>query len=140
MQAYPQGQQTVINQTAVTVQPAAQTVIQVTQVTGNPMMPRGPPRDWTTDMCRCCDDMTICLCATFVPCYPCMLAADMDESCCVPMCIPSALISMRAVVRSRHNITGNLMNDCVCMTFCGYCVTCQLGREVQMIKNGRAIP
>lgn len=45
------------------------------------------------------------LCTIFVPCYPCMLASEMNESCCVPMCIPNAGISMRAVVRSRHNIS-----------------------------------
>ncbi|XP_030848812.1 cornifelin homolog [Strongylocentrotus purpuratus] len=136
MEAYP-------NNAPITIQPtipASQTIIQVNQVTGTPMMPRGPPREWTTDVCACCDDMTICLCTIFVPCYPCMLAADMNESCCVPMCIPNAGISMRAVVRSRHNISGNLMNDCVAMSCCGFCATCQLAREVQMIKSGRAIP
>eukprot|EP00057_Strongylocentrotus_purpuratus_P025916 XP_011680390.1 PREDICTED: uncharacterized protein LOC105445931 [Strongylocentrotus purpuratus] len=108
MEAYP-------NNAPITIQPtipASQTIIQVNQVTGTPMMPRGPPREWTTDVCACCDDMTICLCTIFVPCYPCMLAADMNESCCVPMCIPNAGISMRAVVRSRHNISVSYLLSC----------------------------
>ncbi|XP_072182402.1 cornifelin homolog [Diadema setosum] len=129
----------------VMVQPApilapGQTVIQVTSQTMNPLMPRGVPRPWSTDLFACCDDMTICLCATFLPCYDCVLATDMNESCCVPFCIPGAPIAMRAQIRARHNIEGNLMSDCAAMMCCGPCTMCQLGREVQGIKAGKYVP
>ncbi|XP_041466948.1 cornifelin-like [Lytechinus variegatus] len=108
------------------------------QMTVNPLMPRGVPRAWSSGLLQCFDDIPSCLIGFFFhPCHQCCIASDMGESCCVPMCLPGPLISMRALHRGRHNVQGSLLNDCCTSIFCGWCAGCQLAREVQGIKSGR---
>ncbi|KAM3613797.1 uncharacterized protein V6R79_005162 [Siganus canaliculatus] len=60
--------------------------------------------DWNSNVCDCCEDCGICLCATFVPCIlACKVAQDNGDSCCVPF-LPGAMIALRTSIRSRYNI------------------------------------
>ncbi|XP_071480760.1 placenta-specific gene 8 protein-like [Diadema antillarum] len=125
--------------TEVVITQPATTVIQVTS-TNNPLYPRGTPREWSSTLCSCFDDVPICLCGLFLaPCHQCYIATEMNESCCVPCCVPGSMIAMRTQVRGRHNIQGSIMGDCV-VTVCP-CVEpfsqCQLAREVKNIKAGK---
>ncbi|KAI3361189.1 hypothetical protein L3Q82_013385 [Scortum barcoo] len=60
--------------------------------------------DWSSNVCDCCEDCGICLCATFVPCIlACKVAQDNGDSCCVPF-LPGAMIALRTSIRSRYRI------------------------------------
>ncbi|XP_003724503.1 cornifelin [Strongylocentrotus purpuratus] len=123
-------------QQAIIQQPV--TTVQMTTIS-NPLMPRGGPREWNSGIFECFNDIPICLCGLFLgTCYQCCVSTEMGEHCCVPICTPGALGVMRAQIRGRHNIRGTLMNDCCMTTFCGPCTLCQLSREVQDIKSGKA--
>uniref|UniRef100_K1RYA9 Cornifelin-like protein n=1 Tax=Magallana gigas TaxID=29159 RepID=K1RYA9_MAGGI len=64
-------------------------------------------------------------------CYPCYLSSKLNESCCLPFCLPGFpwLIALRVKMRAENNIQGSIMNDCCCVCCCSHCVMCQLSRE-----------
>lgn len=37
-------------------------------------------------------------------CSGCQLAMDMGESCCLPLCVPGWLITLRTKMRTQYNI------------------------------------
>ncbi|XP_046354013.1 cornifelin homolog A-like [Haliotis rufescens] len=89
-------------------------------------------RKWSSKLCGCFEDVGTCLCGTFLgPCFMCQIASKMGENCCVPMCVPNAIITMRTALRERHNIEGSIMSDCCTSTFLGSLVACQLARELK---------
>ncbi|KAK7498745.1 hypothetical protein BaRGS_00010122 [Batillaria attramentaria] len=100
-----------------------------------PMSMSTGPRDWSSGMCSCCDDMGSCLLGTFCPCIlASQVAGDMDESICVPCCVPGWLIVLRTKLRADNNITGTVMDDCCKVCCCGNCVLCQMARELKFIR------
>uniref|UniRef100_A0A8W8MUR9 Cornifelin n=1 Tax=Magallana gigas TaxID=29159 RepID=A0A8W8MUR9_MAGGI len=64
-------------------------------------------------------------------CYPCYLSSKLNESCCLPFCLPCYpwLIALRVKMRVENNIQGSIMNDCCYVCCCASCVMCQLSRE-----------
>ncbi|GFO04010.1 placenta-specific gene 8 protein-like [Plakobranchus ocellatus] len=93
-------------------------------------------RDWHTGVCDCTEDCGICLCATFCgPCFLCQLATDMDENCCVALCVPAPVLVLRTKWRTQNNIQGDICDDCLLTSLCGSCVACQLAREVKMARE-----
>ncbi|XP_059154772.1 placenta-specific gene 8 protein-like [Physella acuta] len=96
------------------------------------------PREWGTGLCQCFDDCVICMCGTFcLVCLSMKTASEMDESMCVPCCVPGGGVAMRVKIRTQENIYGSICNDCLLETFCGPCSQCQLAREVKHIRQGR---
>ncbi|KAH9513629.1 hypothetical protein Btru_041644 [Bulinus truncatus] len=67
-------------------------------------------------------------------CYACSIAADIDESCCVPCFVPGWLVSMRTKIRIQNNIEGSILRDCCVSYWCAGCAMCQLAREVKDIQ------
>ncbi|KAK3592626.1 hypothetical protein CHS0354_008166 [Potamilus streckersoni] len=111
-----------------------------------PQVRRGP-RDWSTGLCGCLEDVTSCLltwCCT--PYYSCYLAMELGESCCLPLCfgpgecMPSGgypvpwLVALRVKVREANKIQGSIMGDCCAVCCCPLCVMCQLKREHNYVK------
>lgn len=96
------------------------------------------PRGWSSNVCSCCDDCGSCLMGLFCPCVlASQIASNMDESCCVPCCVPGWLIVLRTKLRAENNIMGSVMDDCCTVCCCGICVMCQMARELRFIKNSR---
>lgn len=94
------------------------------------------PRDWSSSLCSCCDDMGSCLLGWFCPCVLAgKIASGLEESCCVPCCVPGWLIVLRTKLRAENNIQGSVMDDCCTVCCCGVCVMCQMARELKFIKN-----
>ncbi|GFO03998.1 cornifelin [Plakobranchus ocellatus] len=72
-------------------------------------------RSWHTGLFDICSDVTICLCGTFLGlCLLCQTSMDMDESICVPLCVPAPLTTLRTKWRAQNNIgvrsTSSLSN------------------------------
>ncbi|XP_068615609.1 cornifelin homolog [Brachionichthys hirsutus] len=85
--------------------------------------------DWSSNVCDCCEDCGICLCAFFIPCIlACKVSQDNGESCCLP-CLPGAMIALRTSMRSRYNIGGSVCNDWAVMACLPLCGLCQMARE-----------
>ncbi|XP_066495168.1 cornifelin isoform X2 [Tiliqua scincoides] len=85
---------------------------------------------WNSDLCDCCADMGICLCATFVPCIlACRVSEQAGECCCLPY-LPGTLIALRTGVRERYHIEGSICEDWMVMACCPLCGLCQLSREL----------
>ncbi|XP_042279249.1 cornifelin homolog isoform X1 [Thunnus maccoyii] len=88
--------------------------------------------DWSSNVCDCCEDCGICLCASFVPCIlACKVAQDNGDSCCLPF-LPGAMIALRTSMRSRYNIGGSVCDDWVVMACLPLCGLCQMAREQKM--------
>ncbi|XP_038076323.1 placenta-specific gene 8 protein-like [Patiria miniata] len=145
----PMGQVGYPDDAALHMQPAPMTTLVTTQPTTTTIImtqtdflhPRGIPRDWSTPLCGCFEDMIGCLCAFFCfPCYECHVSSKMGENCCMPFCVPHATLVMRAHVRGRHNIQGSLINDCCTTAFCSYCALAQVSREIDNMQSGRVAP
>ncbi|XP_064618077.1 cornifelin homolog A-like [Liolophura sinensis] len=93
-------------------------------------------RAWSSPVCGCFEDITSCLLGWFcLPCYECHLSMRMGESCCVPVCVPGAMIALRAKLRGEQGIQGSVCDDCITMSCCGPCATCQLARELNYIEQ-----
>uniref|UniRef100_A0A8C6T9G6 Cornifelin n=1 Tax=Neogobius melanostomus TaxID=47308 RepID=A0A8C6T9G6_9GOBI len=85
--------------------------------------------EWNSNVCDCCDDCGICLCASFIPCIlGCKVAQDNGDSCCIPF-LPGAMIALRTSIRSRYHISGSVCDDWVVMACCPLCGLCQMARE-----------
>lgn len=134
---YPNPQYNVPQGTVVTNQPivvpqqqhGGTTVVRsVTEVvTSQPVKQwQTPPGSW------CCgQSMKTCLCAWFNPCYQCGLSKRMNEHCCIGCATcPGGLASMRAVIRTRHNIEGTLCGDHCSSYWCRPCVMIQMSDEM----------
>nr|XP_014349803.1 PREDICTED: cornifelin homolog B-like [Latimeria chalumnae] len=79
----------------------------------------------------------------------CKTADDFGECMCLPMldpgmcggysgcagCVPGVSLAMRAAVRERHKIQGNIFNDLCCLYWCYPCVWCQMAREIKKWKQ-----
>ncbi|GFS05194.1 placenta-specific gene 8 protein [Elysia marginata] len=121
----------------VSAQPAAYQTPVIVQQPG-PGGPGGPQRDWDSGIFDCFEDFGICLCGTFCGlCLLCQVSSDMGESVCVPCCVSNPLGVLRVKWRTQHNIQGSVMGDCVDICCCGYCVLCQLAREVKTYGKSR---
>ncbi|XP_077192857.1 cornifelin [Paroedura picta] len=85
---------------------------------------------WSSDLCDCCTDMGVCLCATFVPCIlACRVSEQAGEFFCLP-CLPGTLIALRTGVREKYHIEGSICDDWMVMSCCPLCGLCQLSREL----------
>ncbi|KAM8869660.1 LOW QUALITY PROTEIN: cornifelin homolog [Spinachia spinachia] len=83
----------------------------------------------SSNMCDCCDDCGICLCATFIPCIlGCKVAQDNGDSCCVSF-LPGAMFALRTSIRGRYHIEGSVCDDWVIMACLPLCGLCQMARE-----------
>uniref|UniRef100_A0A673ITW2 Placenta-specific gene 8 protein-like n=1 Tax=Sinocyclocheilus rhinocerous TaxID=307959 RepID=A0A673ITW2_9TELE len=104
---------------------------------------------WSTGICGCFDDCSVCCFAIWCPfCFICSTASEFGEFCCLPMidncaCTPPVSMALRASVRNRYGIQGGLASDCMYVTFCNICSWCQIARElkrrptVQMVVNAQ---
>ncbi|XP_056008847.1 cornifelin homolog A-like isoform X2 [Ostrea edulis] len=103
---------------------------------------RPPARTWSTGAFGCFSDMSsccgVCLCGGC--CYPCYLSDKLGESCCLPICLPGNtwLLALRVKMRAENNIMGSIMDDSSMVCCCAPCMMCQLSREHENIKSGRA--
>ncbi|KAL8581022.1 hypothetical protein ACOMHN_048056 [Nucella lapillus] len=94
------------------------------------------PRDWSSSLCSCCDDIGSCMMGTICPpVLACQISMKMKESMCVPCCVPGWLIVLRAKMRADNNIQGTVMDDCCMNCWCGLCVMCQMARELKFIRR-----
>lgn len=114
-------------------QPVHQQQTNTTVVINQGRVGRPPPRGWSSGICGCFEDMSSC-CGVYwcgAGCYPCYLSAKLNESCCLPCCLPanSWLIALRVKMRAENNINGSIMEDCCCVCCCAPLVMCQLSRE-----------
>lgn len=131
-----QGQQPVMQQPS----SMHHTTVVVQQQTPQPQ-PQ-PPRNWSSGMCGCCDDIGTCLMVSFCgECYACCFMDKVNESACFPCCFPGSWMgAVRTKVRTKYHIEGSMMNDfCLtsgcCCCFTRPCVFCQMVREVKRMQD-----
>ncbi|XP_043932671.1 cornifelin-like [Protopterus annectens] len=95
--------------------------------------------DWSSGICDCCDDMSICCCACWCfSCFQCSTANKFGECLCLPildgvgLCTLPISLSVRAAARERFNIRGSICGDCCTNLWCLPCAWCQLAREMKV--------
>ncbi|KAH9513704.1 hypothetical protein Btru_041865 [Bulinus truncatus] len=107
-----------------------------------------PPRNWTSDLCSCSDDLGICILSCCCPCFQeFLIAKDMGESscnACCYVCSPASLLGLRTYMRGRENIRGSFSYDNAitfgcCRPCCYTCALAQLAREMKYVKTTRLI-
>ncbi|XP_046855593.1 placenta-specific gene 8 protein-like [Xenia sp. Carnegie-2017] len=90
------------------------------------------PRDWSTGLCSCFDDLAGCLIGFLCPyIHWCIVSSKAGECCCAGCCCP---VGLRAKIRTRHNIAGSLLEDCCVICCCWPLAMCQMEREIN--NNG----
>jgi len=113
--------------TVITTQPGA----------GGMMDGDAPPRDWSSGLCACFDDLPSCLVAfCCTPCMECWVAHTAEECALLPCIFPMSSVAIRTKIRVKHNIKGSICNDCLIYAFCTPCTSAQLKREMDNIKVG----
>ncbi|XP_049442883.1 placenta-specific gene 8 protein-like [Epinephelus fuscoguttatus] len=104
--------------------------------------------DWKTGLCDCFEDCNTC-CYGFwcCPCLACTVAGKFGENPCfplcdlcspavlsavcgIPLCVPPAVLSIRAGMRHKYGIKGSLCLDVQISCFCSWCSWCQMQREL----------
>ncbi|XP_063060217.1 placenta-specific gene 8 protein-like [Engraulis encrasicolus] len=98
---------------------------------------------WSTNLCDCCDDMSICCCGLW--CYPCLVGStlsDVNENSCLGCCgcgCPSPVhLALRYGVRKQYGIEGSLCSDWCKVACCSVCSMCQVAREIKRRKAQQA--
>ncbi|KAL7875807.1 hypothetical protein AOLI_G00107700 [Acnodon oligacanthus] len=102
---------------------------------------------WSTGICDCFDDCNVCCFAGLCfPVFACHTMSNFGEFCCLPTlefpCLiaqsfgsvcytPPISLSLRASVRNRYGIQGDMASDCLYATFCNVCSWCQIAREIK---------
>nr|XP_015195834.1 PREDICTED: cornifelin homolog A-like isoform X2 [Lepisosteus oculatus] len=92
---------------------------------------------WSTGLCDCCEDMGVCCCAFWCfPCFACKTTSEFGECLCLPVldgigCVPPVSLAMRAAVRERYGIQGNIYSDCFYGCCCYPLSWCQISREIK---------
>ncbi|XP_005951803.1 cornifelin homolog A-like [Haplochromis burtoni] len=115
-----------------------------------------PLTDWDSDVLGCCQDMKTC-CYGFwcCPCLACTVSGNFGENSClplcdicgpgilaacgIPICVPPAVLSLRAGMRNRYGIKGSLCKDIVLSCFCEWCSWCQMHRELKHRKKNPTV-
>ncbi|KAI0225589.1 hypothetical protein LSAT2_023672 [Lamellibrachia satsuma] len=97
---------------------------------------KGRPEKWDVGLYGCLDDIsTTCAVLFCAPCYLFYLATMMDESCCLPLAVPMALMALRLKLRLKNNIEGSIIGDCCTTSMCPLCAMCQLKRQFDRSKE-----
>ncbi|XP_072544892.1 plac8 onzin related protein 6 isoform X2 [Salminus brasiliensis] len=94
---------------------------------------------WSSGLCDCCDDMSICCFGFWCPCcLMCDTANTFGECMCLPLVemffgglAPPVTFSLRSSMRERYHIQGSMCNDCCLSACCKICVWCQIARELK---------
>ncbi|XP_057697729.1 placenta-specific gene 8 protein-like [Corythoichthys intestinalis] len=104
--------------------------------------------NWHSGLCDCFESASTC-CYGFwcCPCLACTVAGKYGENRCLPLCdvfapaafascgipcfVPPAVLSLRASMRGRYGIKGNLCKDILASCFCVWCSWCQMHREIK---------
>jgi len=102
--------------------------------TGGPTGNGYPQRvaGWSTGICGCFENCTICLAGTFCfPCHSCYVAYTVDENICGPCCWGQLFTTaLRTKVRTIYGIRGSILDDCCCMAYCSCLAMMQMHREL----------
>uniref|UniRef100_A0A8C6U6E6 Uncharacterized protein n=1 Tax=Neogobius melanostomus TaxID=47308 RepID=A0A8C6U6E6_9GOBI len=104
--------------------------------------------EWGSGLCDCFEDSKTC-CYGFwcCPCLACTVSGRFQENHCLPLCdilspaimaacgiplfVPPAAFGLRAAMRNRYKIKGNLCKDICTSCFCMWCSWCQMHRELR---------
>ncbi|XP_072544884.1 placenta-specific gene 8 protein-like [Salminus brasiliensis] len=92
---------------------------------------------WSTGLCECYGDMGDCCFALWcLPVFVCKTSRAAGGCLCLPLldcvgCVPPASLAMRAAVRERYGIKGNVFSDCFYGCCCYPLSWCQISREMK---------
>ncbi|XP_036403524.1 cornifelin homolog B-like [Megalops cyprinoides] len=92
---------------------------------------------WSTGLCDCYEDMNDCCCALWcLPVFACKTSSAAGACACLPLldcvgCVPPASLAVRATVRERFGIQGNVWSDCFFGCCCYALSWCQISREIK---------
>ncbi|KAM7542848.1 hypothetical protein Aperf_G00000005686 [Anoplocephala perfoliata] len=87
-------------------------------------------RSWSDGLCDCSNDMSHCALTAFFPC--CMACHEykiQGDGCGTPLCFGLSLLPLTVKYRTKHNIRGSLVKDCLLSLFCYQCQLCRLHRD-----------
>lgn len=102
---------------------------QVTSSGGGQTVVTTGNREWHSGIGACADDGKSCALGFFCPlCYACLVSQRIGEHGCAP-CF-AGIHPLRLKTRLMLGIKGTVCKDCCASTFCGPCVLCQMGREL----------
>ncbi|XP_026791731.1 cornifelin [Pangasianodon hypophthalmus] len=98
---------------------------------------------WSSGLCDCCEDMSICCFGFWCPwCLMCTTSQEFGECLCLPLLdlcfgalIPPAAYAVRSAMRERYRIQGTMCDDCCVVTCCGVCSWCQMARELKFRRQ-----
>uniref|UniRef100_A0AAX7V0N8 Plac8 onzin related protein 6 n=1 Tax=Astatotilapia calliptera TaxID=8154 RepID=A0AAX7V0N8_ASTCA len=115
-------------------------------------MAEKPLTDWDSGLCDCFEDAHTCCYGFWCgPCLACTVSGRFGENYClplcdilgsaalaacgIPLCVPPAVLSVRAAMRNRYGIKGSLCKDIAVSCFCALCSWCQMHRELKHRKK-----
>lgn len=96
------------------------------------------PSQWSSGLCDCCDNSTICLLGLFCPCH--LFGKNVEKieggryarSCCCYLagCGSCNHSASRRKLRVKYNLPEEPFNDCCVSWCCGPCGLCQEALEI----------
>uniref|UniRef100_A0A669ETS5 Placenta-specific gene 8 protein-like n=1 Tax=Oreochromis niloticus TaxID=8128 RepID=A0A669ETS5_ORENI len=108
--------------------------------------------DWDAGLFDCFEEVNTCCYGFWCgPCLACTVSGRFGENNCLPLCdifgsaalaacgmplcVPPAVLSVRAAMRNRYGIKGSLCKDIAVSCFCASCSWCQMHRELKHRKK-----
>uniref|UniRef100_A0A8C9TF18 Uncharacterized protein n=2 Tax=Scleropages formosus TaxID=113540 RepID=A0A8C9TF18_SCLFO len=92
---------------------------------------------WSTGLCDCFEDLDDCCLAFWcLPVFACKTSSAAGVCPCLPLldcvaCVPPASLAVRASVRERYGIEGDVWSDCFYGCCCYPLSWCQVSREMK---------
>uniref|UniRef100_A0A669BMR2 Placenta-specific gene 8 protein-like n=1 Tax=Oreochromis niloticus TaxID=8128 RepID=A0A669BMR2_ORENI len=108
--------------------------------------------DWDAGLFDCFEEVNTCCYGFWCgPCLACTVSGRFGENNCLPLCdifgsaalaacgmplcVPPAVLSVRAAMRNRYGIKGSLCKDIAISCCCCTCSWCQMHRELKHRKK-----
>ena len=96
--------------------------------------------EWSTSICDCCLEPSICITGTFCPCI--LFGKNVEnltnKSCCLNACccciLPCSVFlrtPYRRMIRKKYQLESDPCNDCCVSFWCPLCSLCQETREIR---------
>uniref|UniRef100_A0A8C7CE17 Cornifelin n=1 Tax=Oncorhynchus kisutch TaxID=8019 RepID=A0A8C7CE17_ONCKI len=93
---------------------------------------------WSTGICGCFDELQVCELFAYwcFPCFAYTTTSKFGECFCLPLMDIlmgfTQLVGVSSMRESYHiQINGSMCDNCLVLTFCRLCASCQMSRELK---------
>ncbi|XP_071960652.1 uncharacterized protein [Antedon mediterranea] len=111
-------------------------------VQSSPQYVNSADGNWSSGLFDCCKDPVSCFGAFCCCClYSCYLSDKLGEFFGLPCCLPGPyfITALRTKLRTKHNISGSVLSDCLTTSCFPICAMAQLSRHQDAASTNQIV-